>query len=218
MQHSNTSNFALSIANDMISARFGQKYGVHAFDNYCDLIDHRSTAHLNARLAQRVCNSAGTQRRRSRLIIQDTATLIIAIPAHDTHKGREVWPELEFGVWIDLMEMGADCAWFYTHKGKDQLAGQVRTHAPIGSATSNTLVTIARLIVNAKRGQQARTLDRNPLNLRRSNLYLLGNPNTVDGAVGRATTDTVAHLRAQAELRAANAGKNFGMGSDDTTK
>jgi hypothetical protein len=217
MQHTNTSSFTLSIANDMISARFGQKYGVHTFAAYCDLIDQRSTAHLNPRLAQRVCNSAGTQRRESRLIIEDAATLIIAVPMNDARKGEEEWAKLEFGIWIDLIEMGADGAWFYAHKGKEQLAGQVRTHAPISSATSNSNVTIARLIVNAKRGQQARTLDRNPLNLRRANLYLVGNPNTVEGPAGRATTDTAAHLQRQAELRNANAGRNFGMGEDDIT-
>jgi hypothetical protein len=218
MQHINTLNFALSIANDMISTRFGQKYGVHTFTAYCNLIDQRSTAHLNAHMAQKVRNSAGLQRLKSRLIIDEAATLIIAIPMNDLHSDTTVWAELEFAQWLDLMEMGADCAWAYSHKGKDRLAGQVRTHAPIASTASNTPVTIARLIVNAKRGQQARTLDRNPLNLRRANLYLVGNPNTVEGAAGRAKTDTVEHLQKQAERRAANAGKNFGMGSDDTTK
>lgn len=110
-----------------------------------------------------------------------------------------------FSEYLDLIEMGADAAWSYDHKGADRRVGQVRTQMPFANTLTAHRAAFARLIVNAKTGQQARTLDRNPLNLRRVNLFLVGNPIGIEGRKGRAKTDTRAQL----------AGQDYGMGADD---
>ncbi len=211
MQNFTASTFALSIADEMISARFGKTYGIYSFDAYLGFVDRRATAHLDDHMAQRVRETAGLQRRKARLRIENSATVIIAVPMNDAHTGATVWAEIEFGIWLNLIEMGADGAWFYAHKGKDRRSGQVRTNAPVGSATTNKNVTVARLMVNAKAGQQARTLDRNPLNLRAANLYLIGNLETCEGRVGRAKTDSAALLHEHTTLRQSLAGQSYGF-------
>jgi hypothetical protein len=119
--------------------------------------------------------------------------------------------EIDFATWLNLIEMGADGAWFYAHKRGDQRAGQVRTNAPVRSDMTNKNVTVARLIVNAKAGQQARMVDRNPLNLRAGNVFLLGKPENSEGRIGRAKTDSAALLREQTALRQSLAGRGFGF-------
>lgn len=211
MQNFTSTDFAAAMADDMIAARFHVSHGVKTFSAYLDLVDQRATAHLNESMARRVCETAGAQRRRARLQIENAATLIIAVPMKDPRTGATVWAELEFWAWLNVIEMGADGAWFYTHKSKDQRAGQVRTNVPLKSAVKTPHVTVARLLVNAKAKQQARVLDNNPLNLRASNVYLRGNPNTCEGRAGRAKTDSRAQVCEQKALRQALAGAEYGI-------
>lgn len=215
MQHISQADFALSLADNMIKARFAREYGVSTFAEYLDFVDRRSTAHLNEHMARKVKLSAGAQRRRTRLSIEDAITLIIAVPMNNPRTGEMVWAMLEFSRWLDLMEIGLDTAWFFAYKQTNQAAGQVRALAPLSGRTSATNATIARVIANAKTGQQARVQDRNPLNLRQSNIYLLGRPGSVEGAKGRAKTDTLAHVLQQRDVRAALAGRDFGIPDQD---
>lgn len=215
MQNYPNYTFAKAMADDMIAARFGRDYGARTLAAYLDLIDRRSTVHLDDHMARRVRETAGAQRRRARLWIEDTATVVIALPMHDVHTGATVWAEIDFRSWLNVIEMGADGAWFYAHKGKERRAGQVRTTAPLGSDATNKNVTLARLILIAKPGQQARTLDRDPLNLRVTNLFLLGNLNTCEGRVGRAKTDSVALLLEHKARRQSLAGQGYGMNGDE---
>lgn len=67
------------------------------------------------------------------------------------------------------------------------------------------------MIVNAKFGQQARMVDRNPLNLRAGNVFLSGNPETAEGRIGRAKTDSAAFLRGQTALRQTLTGRGLGF-------
>lgn len=211
MQHFSTSNLAAVIADDMVAQRFGNGRGIHTFVAYLDYIDARATAHLNLASARRVIASAGAQRRKARLILENGTAVVLALPMNNARTGETVWAEIDFSTWLNLIEMGADGAWFYAHKNHDQRAGQVRTTAPIASTTSNQNVTVARLIVNAKAGQQARMVDRNPLNLRAGNVFLLGNPDSSEGRIGRAKTDSAALLREQTALRQSLAGRGFGF-------
>ncbi|RGP37731.1 hypothetical protein [Pseudotabrizicola alkalilacus] len=211
MQHFSTSNLALAIADDMVAQRFGHGRSIHTFAAYLDYIDARATAHLNPASARRVIGSAGAQRRKARLTLENGTSVILALPMNDAHTGKTVWAEIELGTWLNLIEMGADGAWFYLHKGKDRRTGQVRTNAPMRSTTTNKNTTVARLIVNAKAGQQARTLDGNPMNLRSGNVYLNGNTDTCEGRVGRAKTDSAALLKGQLALRQKLAGSGFGF-------
>lgn len=211
MQHFSTTDLASAIADNMVAQRFGTDRGIYTFADYLDFIDLRATAHLNPASARRVIAAAGAQRRKARLILENGTTAILALPMNDAHTGKMVWAEIDLATWLNLIEMGADGAWFYTHKRPDQRAGQVRTNAPLRTKVTNKNVTVARLIVNAKAGQQARTVDRNPLNLRAGNVFLSGNPETAEGRVGRAKTDSAAFLRGQTALRKTVAGRGLGF-------
>ena len=215
MQYFSPSRLAIAIADDMIARRFGKKRGIHTFAAYLDYIDRRATAHLNEGTARRVIGTAGVQRRKARLNLENGTTVILGVPMNDAHRGSQVWAEIELSTWLNLIEMGADGAWFYAHKGQDRRIGQVRTNAPVGSATSNKNVTVARLIVNSKARQQARMLDRNPLNLRTTNVYLLGNPDNCESRVWWSKTDTAALLREQAALRQGLVGCGFGFNGSE---
>lgn len=211
MQNFTSTSFALSLADQMVAEGFAKEYGVSSYAAYLNLVDERSTAHLDAHMTRKVKATAGAQRHRARLKLENSGTVIIAVPLIDSHSGETFWAELDLRNWLRLMEMGAEGAWFFDRKGRDRPDGQVRTNAPVRSGTSNKNVTIARLITNAKPGQQARTLDRNPLNLRQDNLNLIGNPNTVEGKIGTATADSVALIREHQARRQALSGKGYGM-------
>lgn len=72
----------------------------------------------------------------------------------------------------------------------------------------------SRLPLSQRQGspEESQRQHGHPLNLRRANLYLVGCPNGIEGRKGRANTDTRAHLREQAALRAQLAGQDYGMG------
>ncbi len=212
MQHFSTHDFTRVLADKMIRERFGRVYGVETFDSYLDLIDARQTQHLSAGQAKRVISTAGKQRREIELTLEDAGTVIVSVPMNDPRRpGAVIWAQTELGIWLDLIEMGANNAWRFVTKGNGRRDGQVATNAPIRSAVVDKHVTIARLIANAKPGQQARTQDHNALNLRRSNVYLVGDPGTCEGRVGTAKTDSVALIREQDALRRTLAGADFDM-------
>lgn len=201
MQTTTQNAFALAMADQMIADRFARDYHTTTFADYLDHLDRRTKAHLPDHMAERVIRTAGQQRRNARLSIEDGAVLI-AIPLHDARINATVWAELYLSTWLNVIECGADQAWFYAHKGEAQAKGQVRTHVPLSHGERVTLTTIARVIGNAKPGQQARLLDRNPMNLRSGNVVVIGNPATAEGKAGNAKTPTRAHARDKLALRA----------------
>lgn len=132
----------------------------------------------------------------------DGPHVIIAVPMNNPRTDATIWAELYLSTWLNVIECGADAAWFFAFKTKDRGHGQVRMSVPRSSRDKTTNATIARIIANAKVGQQARILDRNPLNLRSENVYLIGDPRTPDGMASHAKTETRAHVRGKAALRA----------------
>lgn len=218
MQHYSTSDFARALADKMIRERFGRAYGVDTFDGYLNLIDARQTQHLADALADRVIGTAGKQRRKIELTLEDATAVIVNIPMNDPRRpGAVIWAQTELGIWLDLIEIGADGAWHFAYKSERRADGQVRTTVPMwrtATATANK-VAIARLIANAKPGQQARTRDHNALNLRRANVFIVGNPATCEGRVGTAKNDSAALIREQAALRQSLAGADFDFNGND---
>jgi hypothetical protein len=198
------------MADAMTAARFAAPYCVKTWDDLCDRLDRRTTAHLNGHLRMQVIGTTGTQRRRITFTIEDGATLIAAIPMNDPRTGTEVWAKIEFGDLLDVLRSGADGAWKMDHKGSDQRGGQVRTKVPLQGRASASNVAVARIILKAQKGQQARRHDGDPLNLRRPNLYLKGSPGTAEGKAGTAKTDTRAMLRDHAVILASLAGQDYG--------
>jgi hypothetical protein len=207
--HTDNTSFALALADDMIATRFTVVYGTTNLSQYLDLIDARSTAHLCAGLSDRVRRTAGMQRRKARLSIAGGGTVIIAIPMNDARTNKTIWATMDFHTWINMIEIGADGALSFDRKSTERNDGQVRVNMPMRSMTTGTKATAARIIANAKPGQQARMLDRNPLNLRNDNIYVVGNPAGIEGWAGTAKTDTRSQVGAQAEYRASLAGKDF---------
>lgn len=208
MQTDNTS-LALTRADHMIAARFATVNGTTTLSQYFDLIDARSTAHLCAGHSDQAGRSTGAQRRNARLSIGEGGMLVIAIPMHDARMDKTIWAKVDFQTWINLIEIGADGALIFDRKSVERNDGQVRVHMPMRSKTTGTKATVARIIANAKPGQQARMLDRNPLNLCNDNIYVVGNPGGIEGKAGTAKTDTRSQVGAQAEYRAGLAGKGF---------
>ena len=209
MQHYSTHDFARSLADRMIRERFGRVYGIETLDSYFDLIDARQTQHLADGHASRVIGTTGAQRRKVELTLEDAVTVIVNVPMNDPRRpGAVIWAQTELGIWLDLIEMGADGSWFFVYKGKDRSDGQVVTKMPIWRTAATAKTPIARLIANAKPGQQARTRDHNGLNLRRANVFLVGNSQTAEGRIGGARNDSRAVIGAQAAIRQSLAGQD----------
>lgn len=161
------------MANLMISKLFGETLGTHTYHDYLDLVDERSTAHLAEWLKERVKRTAGEQRRRA-LFHLEGKTLVISIPVNDTRTERPMWVSLEFSVWLSLIEAGADTAWRLRYKHKDRAHSQVSCSVINAQGGEPVTVAISRLVTGAKGGQRVRALDKDPLNLMRSNLRLHG--------------------------------------------
>jgi len=214
MQNIPHNTFTQAQVDAIVRGRFQTPYGISTLAQYLDLIDQRTTAHLARQLKERVLRSAGEQRRNAIIRIADDRQLIVEIPMNDPRSGRTLWAITEFPLWLDLLELGANGKWLFNYKSKNGRGGQVRVKTPMRRGAEG-LATVARVIVNAKAGQQARLHDSNPLNLRRSNLYLLGNPKGPEGKAGNAKKDTRAVLQEVAALRAALAGKNFSFSGDE---
>ena len=208
--HSQTSKtFAISAADHMVSSRFKAPYGASTLARYFDHLDYTTTAHLVKHHATRLKSISGTQRRASIIHFGEDGGLLIKIPIKDPRSNETVWVILNFPIWLDLMEMGSCGSWVLNYKSPTQRAAQVRTQVPFKGHSGPHLATIARLIGNAKSGQQARLHDGNPLNLTRENIYILGNPNSAEGRKGFAKTDTCLALRQAVELRKAKAGARY---------
>ncbi|MEM9735025.1 MAG: hypothetical protein AAF908_00270 [Pseudomonadota bacterium] len=208
MQHTNPHDFAALLADDMIAARFGRPYDVTSFTAYLHHLDARVTAHLDPHLADRVIRTAGAQRRGAKLFLgQDGKTVLIALAMRDPRTGGTISARTELGTWCNLVEGGLDGAWFFNVDGKTKRAGQVRGAMPGRDRTGPNLATVARVIANAKAGQQARTHDGDPLNLCRANVYVVGHPDHPETRRRGPKTDTAAQARRAVELRAELAAK-----------
>lgn len=201
MQNAPVSRFTLARVDRMIAERFARDYDITTWVDYLDHLDRRTTAHLPDGMADRIHRTAGEQRRKAKLRAEGDS-IIIAIPMNAPRAGKTIWAELFLTTWLNVIECGADGAWFFAYKSKESAHGQVRVNVPLSCGVKTTNATIARIIVNAKVGQRARVLDRNPLNLRTGNLYVVGNPATPEGKAGIAKTVTRAHVREQLALRA----------------
>lgn len=199
-------SIALALANEMIAARFGTCHGTRTWAEYQAFALQRATGHLAEHLAGKIGRTTGSQRRRARITLED-GTLIIALPMNDPRTGATLWAETELTSYLDLIEGGADGAWFYNYQGRHRARGQVRTTVP---CHKHRKVTVARLIVDAKDGQQARRRDADPLNLRRANRYRIGQPGTTEGRAGNAKRDAQAEMREGAAIREAATGRGYG--------
>lgn len=204
MQNTPVKSFALTLANQMIAERFQRDYGITTLAEYLDHLDQRTTAHLPEHMAERVIRTAGQQRRNAKLTIED-GVVIIAVPMNNPRTDETVSAELFLSTWLNVIECGADGSWLYNLKGDAQEKGQVRTSVPMSGGEKMTLTTIARVIGNAKKGQQARMVDRDPMNLRSGNVSVVRNPKTCDDAADKAKTDTRAKAREKQALRASQA-------------
>lgn len=204
-------DFARDLADQTVRERFGDLYGVESFGDYLDLLDQRQTQHLAGGAAARVLRTAGEQRQRIRLTVENAGTVILRVPMGDPKRpGATVWAEIELAAWLDLIENGADGAWFWNLSGKGN--GYVRTCPPMQGATNApTLVTVGRLVAGAGKGRIVRFRDRNPLNLRRDNIFIVGNPSTCEGPVKGPKHDARATVAKGAALRQSLAGAEFDL-------
>lgn len=128
--------------------------------------------------------------------------------------GEVVWAEIELAAWLDLIENGADGAWFRNYAGEGR-KGYVRTHPPMRGATSApTQVPVGRLVAGAGKGRIIRFRDRNPLNLRRGNLFIVGNPSTCEGPVKGPKHDARGVMAKQKALRQTLDGADLDIPTD----
>lgn len=202
MQQPNHSSFALALADAMVAKRFKADYGITTFADYLDRVDRKATAHLPPKKAQSLLLKAGgRQRRLARLQIDGSGEVTISIPMRDPRSGKTLWAITELSTWFDVVEAGADGSWMLAYSSATSTRPYVRTKPPLSSRDSTTLANITRIIVNAKPRQHARTLDGNSLNLRRFNLYVVGQPKD-DGKSGKAKKDTRSQVQAHQQLRA----------------
>lgn len=207
--NSNQAAFAQALADQMVQERFGKIHGTNDLASYFDFVDARQTAHLNPQLAQRVIATAGAQRRRIRLFLENGAVLA-KIPMDDPRKsGATIWAVTELGDFFDLIENGADGAWFINYASKFDLKGYVKTAPPLSGRGTATTVTVGRLIAGANKGRSVRFRDRNPLNLRRGNLFLFGNSRTCEGASRNCKHDAPALVKERSLARASFKGAGY---------
>lgn len=203
-------DFARDLANQMVKERFGTAHGVESFDEYLDLTDERQTQHLAGGCADRVIGTAGKQRRAIRLSLEGAATVILRVPMNDPRRsGAKVWAETALADWLDLIENGADGSWYLMYKSNTSTKGYVQTGVPLSGDRGGKTVPIGRLITGAGPGRITRFHDRNPLNLRRTNLFIMGNPNTVEGTAKGAKHDSRALMAERAAQRRSLAGAGF---------
>lgn len=195
MRYTYTSDFtAARLVDEMIADRYGRVYGVSNLSDYWEEVHRRATAHLDSGQADRIRRTAGAQHLDIRFTMEGGRVLAL-VPLNDVRGNDGMGETVHVALWADtlfnLIECGADAAWFLAYKGRTRNAAQVRCKVPFGGAGAGpTNATIARLIAGARKAQQARTLDGNPLNLRTENIVLTGNPGTAEGRMGTAKTNT----------------------------
>lgn len=203
-------DFARDLADQMTRERFSDLYGVESFEDYLDHVDALQTQHLTGGLKARTLRTAGEQRRKIKLTVENATTVIARVPMNDSRRpGALVWAEIELTALLDLWENGATGAWCWNYAGAEQ-KGYVRTNIPMWhEVNTSSLVPVGRLVGGAGKGRIIRFRDRNPLNLRRSNLFIVGNPATVEGAARGAKHDARAVMAKGAALRRSLAGSGF---------
>lgn len=204
-------NLARLYADQRVADQFRQSHGTSTLAEYLDYVDARQTEHLASGLAARVRSTAGDQRRRIKLV-QEGDGIIARVPLKDPRRnGAYVWAEVGLAEWFDLIENGADGAWCLNYAGDHDKRGYVRTTPPMVSRGGTTLVPVGRLIAGAGKGRIVRFKDRNPLNLRRSNLFLNGAFIAPDGQRRVAKHDARQIMAEGAARRHALAGAAFDM-------
>lgn len=200
MQITHTQTYLTAMADSITSERFEQRYGITTHAEYLDRIDGRSTEHLDVKFVAKVFRTAGRQRRRAWFKV-DVGTLLICLPIMDRRNGQEIHAEIEYGIWLDLMEFGVNSAWSYAYKGKERQKGQVRVKLPFQGAGGPSHASLTRIISHALPGQRAHVTDGNPLNLRRSNIYIIGLPLALGGKRAASKTDTRKQIKGAVALR-----------------
>lgn len=204
-------DLARASADQMVADRFGHSHGTQTFAAYLDYVDARQTQHLSPAAAARVIAKTGDQRQRVKLTLEG-CTIIARVPLKDIRRpGAYAWAEIGLAEWFDLIENGADGAWFLNYSGKHDKRGYVRTSPPVVSQGAATLVTVGRLVAGAGKGRVVRFKDRNPLNLRRDNLFLNGAFAAPDGQRRGAKHDACALFAEGAARRRSLAGSGFDM-------
>lgn len=200
MQITHTQTYLTAMADSFISQRFELCHGITTHAEYLDRIDESSTDHLDRQFVAKVLRTTGRQRRRAWFKFDDQ-TLVICIPVKEPRTGQEIHAEMEYEVWLDLMEMGVHGAWFYAHKDKKRNNGQVRVKIPFHGSGGPTNASLTRIIADAEPGQRACVADGNPMNLRSSNVYLIGLPLTLGGKRAGSKTDTLKQIKGAVALR-----------------
>lgn len=191
---------AINLFDQMISDRFSQSYGVSNAGAYFQYVHKRSTIHLTADLTQRRKRTTGGQHEGTIYTLEGSRVLA-HVPMNDIRKAEVVYATLWATTLLNLIECGADTSWFLAYKGPSHPAPQVRTKVPFRGLGGPTNATIARLIVGARKGQQASMIDRNPLNLRTENIRLIGDLRALEGRKGRAKADSRAVIRNAVDAR-----------------
>lgn len=197
---------AVRLVDEMIHTYFGPRYGVTNTIEYWQHVQARSTAHLTRDFAQRRKRTTGAQQEGIVFTLEDNRPLA-HVPMNDKRKGEVVYAILWADTLFNLMELGADCAWFLAYKGPKQASPQVRTMVPFGGCGGPTNATIARLIRGARKGQQASIIDHNPLNLRTENVRLV----KVEQNKGRAKADSRSVIRNAVDARKDTSQRKFGQ-------
>lgn len=187
---------AVRLVNEMIRTYFGPRYGVTNTAEYWQYVHARSTAHLTADRAQHCKQTTGAQQASITFTLGGNRPLA-HVPMNDKRKGGMVCATLWADTLFNLIECGADGAWFLAYKGPKKPTPQVRTMVPFGGCGGPKNATIARLIRGARKGQQASLIDHNPLNLRTENVRLV----KLDQHKGRAKSDSRGVIRYAVDAR-----------------
>ena len=205
--HSRLNPFARALADHMVKERFGATYGTYDLTGYFDFVDARQAAHL----AVETVSSASAQRRSIQITLDNAGDLIARIPLKDPRRhGATVWSETELGTLLDLIENGADGAWYLNYASPQDQKGYVKTAPPLGKQGTATVVTVGRLVAGAGKGRMVRFRDHNSQNLRRSNLFLVGTSPTYDDPAKRSKHDALSLVRRNSRIRESLAGANYG--------
>lgn len=95
---------------------------------------------------------------------------IVLVPINDRKRGRVLFAKVERSSFDSLPDRVRNASWVVVKDGTATDDMQVSVRADVGG----NLVTIARLIMNAKPGEYVRNINGNRLDLRTTNLRLRG--------------------------------------------
>lgn len=95
---------------------------------------------------------------------------IVLVPINDRKRGRVLFAKVERSSFDSLPERVRNASWVVVKDGTATDDMQVSVRADV----AGSLVTIARLIMNAKPGEYVRNINGNRLDLRTTNLRLRG--------------------------------------------